>query len=214
MVRKQSLKSELLEEIRQRRKAIDKLMVKLHDKERLLSDLQNVIAKGVFSETRGLKFFDRQVLKAQARISSLKRQISNNESAIADMNQSAMQVSAEAVISAAAVAIGLVMVQPGWRWVTGFEEKYVWDERGRVASVKRNYVGDGWVLRILRGVKRGLYALTIEGGDTVTRSFSRIVQDGIEGAVVFSHLDHRPLSAVKVGDGSLATLDLSVSGRT
>lgn len=212
MTRKQSLKSELLEEIRQRKKGIEKWRLKLTDLEQLNVDLQKVIDRGVFSATRGRRFFQSKADSTQSRINGLKRRIANAESAIANLSIRAERAAAEATVKSAAARSGSLTTTPGWRWITGFVGRYVWDERGRVASIRRG-LGDSVVLHLIQPVRRGLYQLPVEGGETITRSFSGIVQDGIEGSIFFSHVDNRPLSARRVSDGELMIIEPSGSGR-
>ena len=75
-------------------------------------------------------------------------------------------------------------LEPGWRRVKGHDERFIWDNQGRVGILTQNAFGTIWTIRLLAPCKRGVFQLSIGGGDYVRLAFSTIAQDSKSEPVV------------------------------
>jgi len=123
-------------------------------------------------------------------------------------------VKAVDVVKAAKAANG--DLEPGWRHVKGHEHRFVWDNRGRVGILTKNVLGSMWTIRLLAPCKRGVFQLSIGGGDYVRLSFSTIAQDSKSEPLVARNIDFGGLwsmDAVMVEDGARVVIWSSRVGR-
>lgn len=77
-------------------------------------------------------------------------------------------------------------IEPGWRWVKGYENRYAWSTTGFVGVLKKSEFASYWVMNVIKamgGKRHGAFNLNV-AGVTERKAFSTITEESKDNPVI------------------------------
>lgn len=216
MARKQSKRALLLSTIRKERMVLTELKDHELCLRNIIKECEKIMESGRIPHHR-MKFItvDKNRLKTTIELRKTREKIEKSEARISDLEQQLSVVKAGDAIRKillehptnetthvkigpgyASPVTGVLRLEPGWRWIRGFENRYVWSTDGRVGTLKKNLLGDNWTLRLLKPVARGFFKLSIGNRVTIRKSFTMLAAESVDNPLLLKFSDEGLFTAV------------------